>query len=99
MSDYLNSLVSRTLGLTPVVQPRLASFFEPVSAGPANEPAMEVSEARTPRETFAPPVQVTTELPDTPVQSREANVESRRPIESTAPNSVPGPLVTAPTMP
>ena len=36
MSDYLNSLVARTLQLAPVVQPRLASLFEPPStaAGP-----------------------------------------------------------------
>jgi hypothetical protein len=28
MSDYLNNLVARTLNVAPVVQPRLASFFE-----------------------------------------------------------------------
>ena len=45
MSDYLNSLVKRTLGLAPVVQPRPASLFEPVaSAGPASEAASTVSE-------------------------------------------------------
>ena len=32
MSDYLNNLVARTLHLEPVVQPRLASLFEPLSA-------------------------------------------------------------------
>jgi hypothetical protein len=31
MSDYLNNLVARTLNLAPVVQPRLASLFEPSS--------------------------------------------------------------------
>jgi hypothetical protein len=31
MSDYLNSLVTRALQLGPVVQPRLASLFEPQS--------------------------------------------------------------------
>ena len=35
MSDYLTSLVARTLHLEPVVQPRPASLFEPLSvAGP-----------------------------------------------------------------
>src|ERR1700730_15456408 len=29
MSDYLNNLVARALNLTPVVQPRLTSLFEP----------------------------------------------------------------------
>jgi hypothetical protein len=32
MSDYLNNLVARTLKLTPVVQPRLTSLFEPRAA-------------------------------------------------------------------
>lgn len=32
MSDYLNNLVTRTLGLAPVVRPRLASLFEPSSS-------------------------------------------------------------------
>jgi len=32
MSDYLNNLVARTLGLAPVVRPRLASLFEPSSS-------------------------------------------------------------------
>jgi hypothetical protein len=32
MSDYLNNLVTRTLGLAPGVRPRLASLFEPSSS-------------------------------------------------------------------
>lgn len=32
MSDYLNNLVARTLGLAPVVRPRLASLFESSSS-------------------------------------------------------------------
>ena len=32
MSNFLNNLVARTLNLAPVVQPRLASRFEPLSA-------------------------------------------------------------------
>lgn len=46
MSDYLNSLVTRTLRLGPVVQPRPASLFEPVAAAPVNEAAFAVSETR-----------------------------------------------------
>lgn len=37
MSDYLNSLVGRTLQLAPVVQPRLASLFEPQPTAAAPE--------------------------------------------------------------
>jgi len=33
MSDYLNNLVARALNLTPVVQPRLTSLFEPPVGG------------------------------------------------------------------
>ena len=33
MSDYLNNLVARALNLTPVVQPRLTSLFEPSVGG------------------------------------------------------------------
>jgi len=37
MSDYLNRLVDRTLQSAPVVQPRLASLFEPQSIAAAPE--------------------------------------------------------------
>ena len=37
MSDYLHNLVARTLNLASVVQPRLGSLFEPVSASGANQ--------------------------------------------------------------
>jgi hypothetical protein len=37
MSDYLNNLVTRTFGLAPVVQPRLASVFEPLSVAATNQ--------------------------------------------------------------
>jgi hypothetical protein len=33
MSDYLNNLVARALNMTPVVQPRLTSLFEPSAEG------------------------------------------------------------------
>ncbi len=36
MSDYLNTIVARTLGLAPVVQPRLSSLFEPRSFAAVN---------------------------------------------------------------
>ena len=38
MSDFLNNLVARTLNLAPVVQPRLASRFEPVNPPTATVP-------------------------------------------------------------
>lgn len=52
MSDYLNSLVARALNLTPVVQPRLTSLFEPSVGGgvaPSFEPET-VRESLTARE-------------------------------------------------
>ena len=69
MSDYLNTLVARTLRLVPVVQPRLASLFEPVPAGPANEYASEVFQTRS------QPPRASGELPDLPI--RETRTESR----------------------
>jgi hypothetical protein len=41
MTDYLHNLVSRTLGLAPVVQPRLASLFEPAASVAAEFPTRE----------------------------------------------------------
>ena len=43
MSDYLNNLAARALNLTPLVQPRLASLFEPltVSSGNAGHKSFE----------------------------------------------------------
>ena len=52
MSDYLNNLVARALNLTPVVQPRLTSLFEPSVQGgvpPSFEPET-VRESITARE-------------------------------------------------
>ena len=96
MSDYLNSLVSRTLRLGPVVQPRLPSLFEPVAAGSASEPATEVSETSAPQETAPPPATLTY----TPVQ---VNIEAQPLNESAAAvvefRSMPVPLVPGPTMP
>lgn len=45
MSDYLNNLVARALNLTPVVQPRLASLFEP-SVGGGVAPSFEPETVR-----------------------------------------------------
>jgi hypothetical protein len=72
MSDYLNTLVARTLRLGPVVQPRLASLFEPVSPGPANQPASEVSETRSLEEALPRP---TAELSQR-TEKKEPNTES-----------------------
>jgi hypothetical protein len=70
MSDYLNSLVARTLRLGPVVQPRPASLFEPVAAGPINEAAFAVTETRSTQEIASPTQRVAGELSDMPVQKR-----------------------------
>lgn len=45
MSDYLNNLLARTLNLAPVVQPRLASLFEPATpnSGASNRPLFEAT--------------------------------------------------------
>ncbi len=43
MNDYLGNLAGRALGLTPVVRPRLASIFEPVTASPSSFNAAESS--------------------------------------------------------
>ena len=47
MTNFLNNLVARTLSLAPVVQPRLQSRFEPLSAmtPPAPEQSVEVETA------------------------------------------------------
>ena len=70
MSDYLNTLVARTLRLGPVVQPRLASFFEPVSPGPATQPAPDVFE------THSRPSQPVAERSELTREKKEPNVES-----------------------
>ncbi len=69
MSDYLNTLAARTLRLGPVVQPRLASLFEPVSPGPANQPVSEVSETRS------LPSQPVAELSVLPREKKEPDIE------------------------
>jgi hypothetical protein len=45
MSDYLNNLLARSRNLAPVVQPRLASLFEPATpnSGAANRPLFEAT--------------------------------------------------------
>ena len=47
MTNFLNNLVARTLALTPVVQPRLQSRFEPLSAAAPVAPDQSV-EVETP---------------------------------------------------
>ena len=73
MSDYLDTLVARTLRLGTVVQPRLASLFEPVPAGPANEQGPEVFENRAPEETMRRPA---AELSELPIEKNALNTES-----------------------
>lgn len=57
MSNFLNNLVARTLALTPVVQPRITSRFEPVQVTTPAEPAEQSVEVKTP-----PPSQLTTNI-------------------------------------
>src|SRR5690242_10727749 len=77
MSDYLNSLVTRTLGLAPVVQPRPASLFEPVApAGVVSEPAFEVSENVATRENVATTAPTEHQPLDVPAKTKEPVVEN-----------------------
>ena len=72
MSDFLNSLVTRTLGLAPVVQPRPASLFEPVaSAGRVSEAAFEVSENVATKENAPPPARTEHQPFDLPARTKE----------------------------
>lgn len=96
MSDYLDNLVARTFGLAPVVQPRLASLFEPVSVAANNQANAELESEMI---TEAAPVAQTAPLkPLTPEAFQQARpaVEPRKPqtvkeaIHSTAPE-VPQP--------
>jgi len=104
MSDYLNTLIARTLRLEPVVQPRLASLFEPVSPGPVNQPASEVSETRSLEETLPRP---TAELSQRK-EKKEPNAESSVTNEQAAvvlqsqpmrASLLPASLLPAPVMP
>jgi len=79
MSDYLNSLVSRTLHLAPVVQPRPVSFFEPVSAGPVDEAPFAVSENVVTQRLATPGPPRTHEPFAVPVQSQEIVFENAPP--------------------
>jgi hypothetical protein len=80
MSDYLNSLVTRTLRLAPVVQPRPASLFEPVSAaGPVSEAPFAVSENVATQEVAVPSHHKADEPFAVPVQASEHAVESAAP--------------------
>jgi len=73
MSDYLNSLVSRTLGLAPVVQPRPASLFEPVAAGPVTEAAFAVAETHGTQEIASRSERMAAELTDTRLQTEQTS--------------------------
>ena len=82
MSDYLNSLVTRTLRLAPVVQPRPASLFEPVAAGPASEAASTVSENVAAQELALPSERVAREPVETSLQ------KTGRAFEDASPHTV-----------
>jgi hypothetical protein len=97
MSDYLNSLVARTLRLGPVVQPRPTSLFEPAASGPSHEPvAFEAVETRSPQEIAAPTQRVVAELPDMPVQAPEHFSVNEPPHAVIAPQTMPASLLPAP---
>lgn len=76
MNDYFDNLVAKTLGLTPAVQPRLASLFEP--------PGM----ARLPADTepLAPPLVpeeaeiLATPMPDSEFMERSKTADRREPV-------------------
>lgn len=71
MSDYLNNLLARTLNLAPVVQPRLASLFEPATpnGGASNRPLFE---ATTPGEAHAESESSPQFSPSVPAQTGQA---------------------------
>ena len=97
MSDYLNSLVVRTLHSEPVVQPRLASWFEPLSpvgmpesalADESSFEAPEYAESESEISQTPLPTQISQQpLPQTvsaPRQKKEPNNES---VTSNAPSA------------
>ncbi|HEX3281514.1 MAG TPA: hypothetical protein VHR36_09815, partial [Pyrinomonadaceae bacterium] len=99
MSDYLNSLVARTLRLAPVVQPRPTSLFEPVASGPFPETGFEAAETRTTQEVVQPAQRAVAELPDMPVQ-RQEHVPMNEPPHAVLPSqTMPAPLLPMPPSP
>lgn len=77
MSDYLNSLVTRTLGLAPVVQPRPASLFEPAASGPVSEATFAVAENAVGMPDNAPVTARMEQQPlDIPARTKEPVVEN-----------------------
>jgi hypothetical protein len=99
MSDYLNSLVARTLRLAPVVQPRPTSLFEPVASGPIPEAAFEAAETRTTQEVAQPAPRVAAELSDMPAQ-RQEHVAMNEPRHAILPSqTMPVPLLPMPPSP
>lgn len=66
MSNFLNNLVARTLNIAPVVQPRIASRFEPVGAGAPVVPDQSV-EVEAPAQPEPPRVTTTTNVVETQV--------------------------------
>ena len=101
MSDYLNSLVARTLRLGPVVQPRPTSLFEPVASGPFTEPAaFEAAETRSPQEIAAPIQRVAPELSDLPSVQKQEHVSVNEPPHAVLPSqTMPASLLPIPATP
>jgi hypothetical protein len=98
MSDYLNSLVTRTLRLAPVVQPRPASLFEPLASGPVSETAFEVAATPAAPEAVRSPLSVTAEL-SAQSQQTEPRVRSDLRESVIQPATVPTPMLPVQVVP
>jgi hypothetical protein len=97
MSDYLDNLIAKSLGLAEVVAPRLTSLFEPLSseAGPLvheyHSHEQDGSPRRTPAgaepetDVAAPPASNDEQSENAPPQPRAAQSDrpSQRPVQST----------------
>lgn len=98
MSNYLTNLVTTHLNLSPTLQPRVASFFEPTASGEYNAGARElytpVHETREPP--AAPPARLIA-APETPGAPRPDHAPGRGETERVLrPNETP-PSLAEPT--
>jgi hypothetical protein len=109
MSDYLNRLVDRTLHLSPVVQPRLASLFEPPPTAAEPETATMLETKSTPGDSqssaAAPEVSLPTQasrpalsdpvgVTDAPMERKTTSPADRGRVDQ--PIELPAPLVPPP---
>ncbi len=85
MGDYLNNLINKTLGRDNVVQPRLASLFEP--PGLSIEPDTEIQEQHT---TTSSPVK-NTPKPYAPLINIEKKESDKTPPHPQSDNPLPHP--------